>query len=268
MEKLTKQIDNKKLFLLDIDGTVSFDATPFDGTLDFCEAVRNAGHKYVFITNNSTKSNKDYVDKFLKMGIPVDETSFLTATSATILYLKEKFDGKLIYVCGTRSFISELVANGIRVTEKEEDGIEAVLVAYDSELTYAKLVLTCKILSEHDIPFLATNPDLACPVAFGFIPDCGSICGMIVNSVKREPLYIGKPNSVMVDVAMSTLGYSREETVVIGDRLYTDIACGINAGVDTIVVFTGEAKYEDLADTEFKPTYYCDNIRDIYDSIK
>ncbi|MBP5304439.1 MAG: HAD-IIA family hydrolase [Lachnospiraceae bacterium] len=268
MKQLTDQIRNKKLFLLDIDGTVSFDATPFDGTLDFCEAVSKNGGKYIFITNNSTKSNKDYVDKFLKMGIPVDNTSFLTATSATILYLKEKYAGKLIYVCGTKSFIAELVANDIRVTEKEEEGIDAVLVAYDSELTYDKLVLTCKLLSERNLPFLATNPDLVCPVGFGYVPDCGSICGMIVNAVKREPVYIGKPNSVMADVAMATFGYSKEETVVIGDRLYTDIACGINAGVDTIVVFTGEAKFEDLENTEFPPTYYCENIRDIYNAIK
>ena len=267
MKQLTDQIKSKKLFLLDIDGTVSFDATPFDGTLDFCEAVRKKGAKYIFITNNSTKSNKDYVDKFLKMGIDVDESNFITATSATIIYLKENFDGKLIYVMGTKSFIDELVAHGIKVTEDPDSGADAVLVAYDSELSYDKLVKTCKILETTDVPFLGTNPDLVCPVGFGYVPDCGSICKMVSEACKREPLYIGKPSDVMVRVAMEENGASHEDTVVIGDRLYTDIACGINGGVDTIVVFTGEAKFEDLADTEFKPTYYCENIRSIYEAI-
>ncbi|HEX3023538.1 MAG TPA: HAD-IIA family hydrolase [Lachnospiraceae bacterium] len=264
MKLVTDEIRKKKLFLLDIDGTISFDATLIDGTMDFMNRVNELGGKYVFITNNSTKSIKDYVTKFTGMGIPVDETSFLTSSYATALYLKDTYQDSLLFVLGTRSFISELRSFGLNVTEKLEDGIKVAVVGFDNELNFKKIETICELLLTRDIDYLATNPDLACPVGFGYVPDCGAICNMIREAIKRDPVYIGKPNRMIVDMARKNCGYNREETIVIGDRLYTDIACGINGEVDTIVVFTGEAKKEDLASTSFKPTYYCESIKDIY----
>lgn len=264
MKPITDEIKSKKLFLLDIDGTISFDATLIDGTMDFMNRVNEMGGKYVFITNNSTKSIEDYVTKFTGMGIPVDETSFLTSSYATALYLKERYQEGLIFVLGTKSFIAELRSFGLHVTEELVDGIQAAVVGFDNELNFKKIETICELLLTRDIDYLATNPDLACPVGFGYVPDCGAICNMIREAVKREPVYIGKPNRMIVDMARKNCGYNREETVVIGDRLYTDIACGVNGEVDTIVVFTGEAKLEDLALTPHKPTYYCESIKDIY----
>lgn len=268
MELLKDQIRNKKLFLLDIDGTISFDATPIDGTLDFCRRVNEMGGKYIFITNNSTKGIADYVKKFAGMNIPSDESSFLTAGYASALYLKERYGEGLLHVMGTKSFIEELRRHGLRVTEGMEDEIKAVVVGFDDELNYEKVTKVCELLETRKVDYLATNPDLACPVGFGYIPDCGAICGMIGHAVSRQPEYIGKPNRIIVDLALQRTGYSKEDTLVIGDRLYTDIACGIQADVETAVVFTGEAKMSDLADTEFPPTYYCESIRDIYEAIR
>lgn len=268
MELISTKIKNKKLFLLDIDGTISFDSTLFDGSMDFLQQVNANGGKYVFITNNSTKSIADYITKFEKWEIPVDETSFLTASYATALYLKENYGEDLLFVLGTTSFIKELRSFGLNVTEELEDGIKAAVVGFDNELNYEKLTKICELLQTREVDYLATNPDLVCPVGFGFVPDCGAICGMIETAVKRKPRYIGKPNPVIVEMAMKNNGYNPEDVLVIGDRLYTDIACGINAGVDTAVVFTGEAQMEDLKDTEFVPTYYSDNIREMYECIK
>lgn len=264
MKRLNDEIKKKKLFLLDIDGTISFDSTLIDGTMDFVNKVKEIGGKYVFITNNSTKSIKDYVSKFLDMGIPVDQGNFLTSSYATAVYLKEKYDNKLLYVLGTKSFIDELREFGLSVTEDIKEHIVAAVVGFDNELTYNKITDISKLLQTTKIDYIATNPDLACPVSYGFIPDCGAICNMIKEAVKREPEYIGKPNRLMVDMAIKHSSFTEEETVVIGDRLYTDIACGINAGVDTIVVFTGEAKFKDLDKTSFQPTYFCDTIKDVY----
>lgn len=268
MELLKDQIKEKKLFLLDIDGTISFDATPIDGTLDFMQRVRERGGKYIFITNNSTKGIADYITKFTGMGIEVDESSFLTASYATALYLKERYGDGLLHVAGTESFIRELKSFGLRVTSGMEEEIVAVVVGFDNELTYEKVTKVCELLQTREVDYLATNPDLACPVGFGYIPDCGAICGLIEHAVGRQPLYVGKPNRLIVDQTLARTGYTPEETLVIGDRLYTDIACGIQAGVETVVVFTGEAKYEDLADTQFPPTYYCDSIRDIWRALE
>jgi HAD superfamily hydrolase (TIGR01450 family) len=260
--------NRKKLFLLDIDGTIAFDSTLFEGTMDFMEEVNKQGGKYIFITNNSTKSIKDYVIKFTNLGIKVDESNFITSSYATALYLRENYKEDLIFALGTKSFIDELRSFQLNVTEELEPDIKVAVVGFDNELHYKKVEIICELLLTRDIDYIATNPDYACPTSFGYVPDCGAICEFIDKAVKRMPIYIGKPNPIIVDMAMKSTGYQKDEILVIGDRLYTDIACGINAEVDTAVVFTGEAKDNDLALTEYKPTYYCESIKDIYDCIK
>lgn len=260
-------LKSKKLFLLDIDGTIALDTTLIDGTLEFMNYVLTNGGKYIFITNNSTKSIQDYITKFEKFKIKVDETSFVTSSYATALYLKEKYENKKIFVLGTKSFVQELRSFKVNVTEKQEDDIVCAVVGYDNELNYKKIEDICELLLTRKIDYIATNPDLVCPTSFGFVPDCGSICQMIENAVQREPLYIGKPNKSIVEMCLKQTGFTKEETLVIGDRLYTDIACGINAGVDTAVVFTGEATKNDLIDTEFKPTYSFDTIEKLYEKL-
>lgn len=266
MKILSNEMKNKKLFLLDIDGTIGFDATLFDGAMEFFNEVRASGGKYIFITNNSTKSIKDYVAKFTNMGVLVDESNFVTSSYATSLYLKQEYKDDTLFVMGTASFIEELREHGLKVTEEIEDDVAAVVVGFDNELTYSKVQKACQLLETRDLEYIATNPDLVCPVGFGYVPDCGAICDFLSKAVGRQPLYVGKPNPIIVDMCIENSGFSKEETVVIGDRLYTDIACGNNAEVDTVVVFTGEAKAIDLQTTEFPPTYYCDSIADIYES--
>lgn len=264
MERISNDIKNKKLFLLDIDGTIAFDDTLIDGTIEFMDKVLSIGGKYIFITNNSTKSIDDYVIKFKKLGIKVDESNFITSSYATALYLKQKYKDQLIFVVGTKSFVTELRRIGLPVTEEITDGIKAAVVGFDNELNYKKIKDICELLYTKNIDYIATNPDLACPTAFGFVPDCGAICNMIESAVHQQPIYIGKPNKIIVDMALKNTGYNQSETLVIGDRLYTDIALGIHAKVDTALVFTGEAKEEDLKDTKYQPTYYCNSIKDIY----
>lgn len=266
MRILSDQIKNKKLFLLDIDGTIGFDSYLFEGAMEFFHEVKRKQGKYIFITNNSTKSIKDYVNKFLKMGVDVDESSFLTSSYATAMYLKQQYNEKKLFIVGTRSFIQELEEFGLTVTEKIEEEIAAVVVGFDNELNYAKIQRACELLETRNLDYIATNPDLVCPVGFGYVPDCGAICDFLEKAVKRKPLYIGKPNQIIVDMCIKKSGFAKNETVVIGDRLYTDIACGINAEVDTLLVFTGEAKITDLDGTEFKPTWYCESIANIYES--
>ena len=260
-------LKDKKLFLLDIDGTIALDSILIDGTKELMEHILNIGGKYIFITNNSTKSIKDYVDKFTYLGISVNKTNFITASYGSALYLKEKYNNEKVFVLGTKSFIEELRSFKINVTEEIEDNIVCAVVGYDSELNYRKIEKICELLSTSNIDYIGTNPDLVCPTTFGFVPDCGAICKMIEYAVKRQPVYIGKPNKLIVDLCLQESGFSKDETLVIGDRLYTDIACGINAEVETALVLTGEAKEEDLRDTEFNPTYVFDTIKDLYETL-
>lgn len=253
-------LKDKKLFLFDIDGTIAVGDTLFDGSKELLGYIESIGGKAYYITNNSTKSGKDYVEKFRRWNIKTEENQFITSGFVSILYLKKHFMGRKIFVVGTGSFISELKKNGLTVTEEAEPDITCVLAAFDSELTYGKMEKACEILTRADITYLATNPDLRCPAPFGFIPDCGAICHMIEDTTGRTPMYLGKPERTMVDMCIEETGFTRAETLVVGDRLYTDIACGINGEVETCVVFTGEAKEEDLADTIYKPDYAFDNV--------
>lgn len=259
---------HKKLFLFDIDGTLAVGDTLYDGSRELLEYIGRIGGKAYFITNNSTKSGADYVERFRQVfHLETAEEQFITSGYMTLRFLLEHYRDKKIFVLGTASFVDELRRNGLCVTEVCEEGIACVIVAYDSELNYDKLTETCRVLFTMDVPFYGTNPDLRCPIDFGFIPDCGSICDMIAATTDKKPVYLGKPSRTVVDLCREHSGFSKEETLVVGDRLYTDIACGINGEVDTCVLFTGEAKPKDMENTEYPANYAFDNVRDLLEAI-
>lgn len=252
-------IRNKKLFLFDMDGTIYIENELFNGTLELLDYIKKIDGEYIFITNNSSKSVEEYVDKLNKMKIPVTKDNFFTSTQATALYLNNNFKNKKIFCMGTKAFVKELINLGINVTENKNEIIDAVVVGFDTELTYDKLKNTCELVSS-GLPFIATNPDKACPVSFGFIPDCGAICELVYLATGKRPIYIGKPSKLMVEYVVDNSKYTKEQTVVIGDRLYTDIATGINANVSTICVLTGETKLEHLKDGDIQPDYVFENV--------
>ena len=261
------KLSEKKFFLLDMDGTLYLDNYLFDGTIDFLSYVKSFGGRYLFVTNNSSKSTDAYVKKLEALGIPACEDDFLTSTDATILYLQNKFPGRKFYALGTKSFVEQLVNAGIDVVTDVEEEIFGLVISNDQELSFKKLEDACKLLL-NDIEYIATNPDWVCPTAFGYVPDCGSFAEMLFRATGKKPHFIGKPRPEMLILAMEKFGYSKEESVMIGDRVYTDIASGYNAGIDTIFVLSGEGTMLDAENTDTKPTYIFDNIRQVLDNIK
>ena len=267
--KSLERLKKKKLFLFDIDGTLAVGDTLYDGSAELLAHIEAIGGKSYFITNNSTRSGADYVEKFRSaFGLKTTEDQFITSGYMTLRFLKSHHKNSKIFVLGTASFVSELRKNGLNITEAAEDGIDCAVVAYDSELTYDKLIQVSSGLLTTNVPFYGTNPDLRCPIDFGFIPDCGAICNMITATTDRTPVYLGKPSREVVELCLELSGFTREETLVVGDRLYTDIACGINGGVDTCVLFTGEARPEDMADTEFPATYQFQTVKELLEHVE
>ncbi len=258
-------LKNKKLFLLDIDGTICRGDSLLEGSAEFIEEVSLRGGKAVFFTNNSTKSIEDYIEKFRCLGIKTDKSNFVTASVSAAEYIKNKHKGRLIYVMGTLSLIAELKERDIQVTtDADREEIACVLIAYDNELTYKKLADVCKILSLKDVDYIATNPDYACPAEFGYIPDCGAICKMIEYATGKKPYFTGKPETAMIDIAINNSPFTKEEALVVGDRLYTDILCGIKANVDTALVLTGEGTAEDAIKGKNKPSIIFSSIKELY----
>lgn len=256
MEQIVKK---GKLYLFDMDGTLYLGDRLYDFTAELLHEIRRTGGKYLFMTNNSSKSVADYVKKLEKMGISATREDFITSSQATAYYLKKHHPGKTLYVCGTRSLIAELESEGFETTT-DLDKTQCVVMGFDTELTFQKLWDVSKLLLTHpDMPYIATNPDLVCPTEFGSVPDCGSVCIGIKNATGRDPIVIGKPSALMPELAMAKWGYTKEETVVIGDRIYTDVKSGLNAGAHTILVLSGESTLQTLAESVDKPHLVLEN---------
>lgn len=261
--KAAERLKQKRLFLLDMDGTIYLDEKLFDGAADFLQTVRQRGAHYLFLTNNSSRGAEAYVEKMRRLGVEAAREDFLTSVDALISYLRaHQGEGKRYYVCGTESFKRQLRQAGFCLTEDRDDAVDTLLMGFDTELTFRKLEDAC-ILLGRGVDYIATNPDWVCPTWYGFVPDCGSVCEMLFRATKRRPYVIGKPRPDMVQLAMQSIGASAEETVVVGDRIYTDIACGVNAGVDTVLVLSGETKREDLAHSAVQPTFVLKDIKEL-----
>ena len=261
-------IADKKLFLLDMDGTIYLDETLFDGTLDFLDYCRATGRKYLFLTNNSSRGVDAYLEKMDRLGIPATAEDFLTSTDALICDLRRNgLADRRIYAFGTRSFRKQLLDAGFSVTDTLEDGIELLVCGFDRELTFQKLEDAC-ILLGRGVEWIATNPDWVCPTWYGYVPDCGSVCRMLTKATGRKPRFIGKPEPAMALLAMEKYGYTRDETVIVGDRVYTDIACGVRAGIASAFVLSGEGTMEDVEASPERPMHIYANIRELLNHLK
>lgn len=258
----------KKLFLLDMDGTIYLDETLFDGTLEFLQYVRQSGGRYLFLTNNSSRGTDAYIAKLARLGIQAAAEDFLTSADATIRYLRAVYPPDTrYYVCGTQSLKNQLRLSGLQVAQRLEEDPKVVLLGYDTELSFEKLE-NCCILLNRGAEYVATHPDLVCPTWYGSAPDCGSIIEMLHTATGRRPKVIGKPQPEMALLAMEKWGVRPEQTCLIGDRVYTDIACGVNAGIDTIFVLSGEGVMADIEKYQVQPTYCMQNIRQVLDTLQ
>lgn len=219
----------------------------------------------MFLTNNSSKSVDKYIEKLAGLGIESTADDFLTSVNATVLYLKKK-SYKKIYAFGTKSFVEQLEEAGFNITTKLEDDIDCLCMGFDTELAFQKLEDAC-ILLGRGVDYIAANPDWVCPTWYGYVPDCGSVAEMLYNATKRRPVFIGKPQPEMALLAVEKSGFSADQAVLMGDRLYTDIACGVNAGISTIFVLSGEGTLDDVKTSEAKPEYIYQNIRELYEDL-
>ena len=255
-------LSSMKLFLFDMDGTLYLGDRLYDFTIELLDTIKKTGRTYLFMTNNSSKSVADYIKKLQKLGIEATREDFITSSQATAYYLHKHHEGKRLYVCGTRSLKEELRMEGFTVTERVED-TDCVVMGFDTELTFQKLHDVCYLLlTRPELPYIATNPDLVCPTEFGSVPIC------IKNATGREPVVIGKPSPLMPRLAMERLGMGSAATCVVGDRIYTDVKSGLNAGVTGILVMSGETTQEILDASPDKPHLVLQDAGEILSALK
>ncbi|WP_121958306.1 HAD-IIA family hydrolase [Petrotoga sp. 9PWA.NaAc.5.4] len=260
-----KSLKKVKLFVLDIDGTFYVSKKLVEGAQRFSNLLKKHNKKLVFLTNNSNKSKKEYLEEFDSLGYPITENEIYTAGIATAEYLKNEFGAKKIYLVGTPSIIEEYKRFGHEIVEESP---QIVVVTFDKTLTYEKLAKASIFVSKGAL-FVATNPDLNCPSEDGPIPDTAAIASSISKACNKEPdIVFGKPEPKILEMIMDSFKVFPYETCMVGDRLYTDILIGIRAKTLTALVLTGEAKLEDLNNSPIKPDLVAKHLGELSDFLE
>lgn len=250
-----------RAFLLDLDGTVYLGGTPIPGSADFVAYLQQSGTPFLFLTNNPSADAAHYSEKLGRvLGLRVGPEHILTAGEATARHLAEQTPWRRLFVLGTPSFERELTNAGLTLDDRAP---EAVVIAFDKTLTYAKLERACLLLAG-GLPYIATNPDRVCPMEYGYIPDCGAIAALIEAATGRVPRYVGKPEPEFARVALRRLGVAAAETAMVGDRLYTDMAMARNAGLFALLVLSGETSRQDIDASEWKPDLVLESVAELH----
>ncbi|MBB5182317.1 HAD-IIA family hydrolase [Catenisphaera adipataccumulans] len=257
-----KALDDIKLFVLDMDGTVYLGSKLINGSLDFIRQVDALPDRdYIFFTNNASRVPSFYVQKLAKMGLKVEESRIVTAGDVTAEFLQENYPGARIYLNGTPLLEENWKAKGLHLVDEDPD---VAVQSFDTTLTYEKLDKICRYV-RNGVPFIATHMDTNCPTEDGFMPDCGAMCSLITDSTGVKPRFLGKPWKETVEMITAITGCPPANMGFVGDRLYTDVATGVNNGAKGFLVLTGEADMQTVAESDVEPTCIYESLKEMKD---
>ncbi len=256
---MKNQLAGIKCFIFDMDGTIYLGKNLLPGAVELFHFLDQNDMPYYFLTNNSSRSRMDYVEKLTAFGLPAHPDNILTSGEATAIHIQSQFPGARVYLVGTPSLMEEFKKFGFTLTDKSPD---LAVLGYDTTLTYKKLEILCNFVSR-GIPYIATHPDINCPAETGFAPDIGSFIALIKASTGRSPdVIVGKPHAPIIDAILEKTGFAPDQILMVGDRLYTDIAMGSH-GLKTALVLSGEAKVNDIARSPHKPDFVFNGLPEL-----
>ncbi|MDO6449112.1 TIGR01457 family HAD-type hydrolase [Oceanobacillus profundus] len=252
-----------KGYLIDLDGTMYRGTEAIAGAAEFINELHLKEIPYLFVTNNSSKTPEDVANKLNAMEIKAAANQIVTSATATANYIKSIKEKASCFVIGEKGLLEALEASGMIITDTECD---FVVMGIDRQITYEKFTQACLAI-RNGAKLIATNGDVAIPTERGLLPGNGALVSVVSVSTGENPLFIGKPESIIMEEALKLLGLTREETLMVGDNYQTDISAGIRAGIDTLMVFTGVTPFEDLDSLEIPPTYYVHQLTEWLDKI-
>ncbi len=263
-------------FILDMDGTLYLGDALLPGAAELLTLLEQCGIPYLYLTNNSARDAAAYASKLARLGLPASPRRILTSGAATISWLRARDPHARLFVLGTPTLRAEFAAAGFttippadeRADSEDESPVpDWVVLGFDQTLTYARLAQACAYIRQ-GTPWLATHPDINCPVPGGFIPDAGAIAAAIVASTGASPtVVIGKPNPFIYQEALARLGVPAHAVAMVGDRLYTDIAGARGAGLVSILVLSGETTAADLETAAVAPDLVFPSVRELADCL-
>ena len=256
MALLSKSLDGIDAIFLDLDGTIYLGGEPIEGALDFLERLKQKGIRRFFLSNNSSKSVSQYLEKLTSMGIPATEQDILLSTHDLLSWLKKEGITET-YLVGTEGMREMLEDDGIRTRAQSP---QYVVLGYDTEINYEKLS-TASIHLHSGVPMVASHPDIVCPSPDGGLPDTGAYIDLFEATTGVRPVHIcGKPNPGMILHKIVELGLRPDNCAMVGDRLYTDIEMAERSGVHGILVLSGEATMSDVSQATQKPSLIVDSV--------
>lgn len=250
-------------WLSDMDGVLVHEEVPIPGAKEFVEALKASGLSFLVLTNNSIFTPRDLRARLLGSGIDVPEESIWTSALATAQFLADQRPHGTAYVVGEAGLTTALHDIGYVMTDRDPD-----YVVLGETRTYSFEAITKAIrLIDAGARFIATNPDPSGPSQQGKLPATGSVAALITTATGRTPYYIGKPNPLMMRSALNRLNAHSETTVMIGDRMDTDIISGLEAGLRTVLVTTGSTAPDQVETFPYRPTRVFDSVADLVDLI-
>lgn len=269
---MNHQLSFTRAVLLDLDGTLYLGSRLFPETPRFLETLRRLGVKRLFLTNNSSRSTRQYQEKLNALGFEAAPDEILTSGWATIHYLLQETPHRKIYLLGTPGLHQEFEESGLTVVNTPDSQAvpevrpDAVVLGFDLGLTYDKIRIASWLLRE-GAAYFATHPDPVCPAEPHPIPDTGSLIELMAAATGRRPQVIGKPFPTMVRAALARTGTAPQETAMVGDRLITDIKMAVDGGLISVLLLSGVTHWEDLDRSDIHPDYIFNGIGEFTDEL-
>ncbi|KAB7706994.1 TIGR01457 family HAD-type hydrolase [Bacillus aerolatus] len=248
-----------KGYLIDLDGTMYQGTEEIKEARDFIARLNEKNIPYLFVTNNSSRTPAQVAGKLTEFQIPAAPEQVFTTSMATANFISNQKEDASVYVIGEEGIRSALEEKGLTLVEHEHP--DFVVTGIDRGISYEKLAMAC-LAVRNGAAFISTNGDIAIPTERGLLPGNGSLTSVIAVSTETSPVFIGKPEAIIMEQALQVLGTKKEETLMVGDNYQTDILAGIRAGIDTLLVHTGVTQKEHLNHVEKQPTHIRNNLGD------
>lgn len=246
-----------KGYLIDLDGTIYLGKEPIPAGKRFVEALQTKGLPFLFVTNNTTRSPQVVADRLAQeFDIHVGPETIYTASLATIDFMKDDAKGKKVFVIGEAGLIDLILEAGFAWDETNPD---YVVVGLDNDVTYEKFVLATLAIQK-GATFIGTNPDKNIPTERGLLPGAGSLIAMVETATQTPPIFIGKPEVIIMDKAVDHIGLQKEDVIMVGDNYDTDICSGIRNGIDSLLVLSGFTPKAAVPLLPVAPTYVLDSL--------